>query len=143
MYSIAFCWDLKEKYSFLGNTHSSLWLAWSEFHRGKPSSQDRLSFHKYFNLGSDSRKAVRYIRYTKYICLRQYFQPHGWTCLSLGRSFIVSFILMGHENRKGRTLYDASLWMFVWSRFVLDFIVILVNFFKAKFIWGTSLIFLI
>ena len=45
---------------------------------------------------------------------------------------------MGHRQA---TLYVAVIRMFVPSRFLSAFMVILGDFYKTKFIWGTSLIF--
>ena len=142
MCSRTFCWELKEKYSFLENTSSSLYPACSKLHREEPSSWGKLSLQKQCSVGSDPKKVVnRGVPDTAYLYLLQYFQLRGSTCSTLGPFFNLPenkhFNIHGTRQAERFILHCFE----CLSGSLAAFIIILGYFCEYKFIRGTSLIF--
>ena len=111
-----FCWGLKDKYSW---EHPFFFVA-SRLRSSERIAQFSVQLRVRF------KKSNQHTR-TRYLCLLQYFHLHSstpWDTLS-------------------RTAYVELLTMFLRSGFLSSFMQILLDFCKAKFFQGTSLIFFI
>ena len=78
---------------------------------------------------------------TGYLCLLQYYQLRSSTGSTQGFFFVPEnkhFYFHGTHHVE-RTLYVAVLRIFFWNGFLSAFMVIVGDFWEARFIWGTSL----